>query len=37
MMNESTDVTLFYMTYEQNSQIEFKSQTEINEHSLMIK
>ena len=37
MMNESTDVTLFYTTYKQNSQIEFESQTEIDEHDLMIK
>ena len=37
MMNESTNVTLFYMTYKQNSWIEFESQTEINEYDLMIK
>ena len=36
-MNESTDVISFYVTYRQNSQIEFESQTEINEHSFMIK
>ena len=37
MMNESTSVTLFYVTYKQNSQIEFESWTEINEHDFMIK
>ena len=37
MMNESIDMILFYITYEQNSQIEFKSQTKINENNLMIK
>ena len=37
MMNESTDMILFYMIYKQNSQIEFESQTEINEHNFMIK
>ena len=36
-MNELMSVILFYTTYKQNSQIEFKSWTEINEHSLMIK
>ena len=36
-MNESTSIISFYMIYEQNSQIEFESQTEIDEHSLMIK
>ena len=28
---------LFYAIYKQNSQIEFESQTEINEHDFMIK
>ena len=37
MMNESTDVISFYAIYKQNSWIEFESQTEINEHNLMIK
>jgi len=37
MTNESTNVTLFYMTYEQDSWIEFELQTEINEHDFMIK
>ena len=37
IMNESINVTLFYTTYEQNSQIEFELQTEIDEHSFMIK
>ena len=37
MMNESTDVISFYMTYRQNSWIEFKSQIEINEYDFMIK
>ena len=37
MINKSTNVTSFYMTYKQNSQIEFESQTEIDEHDLMIK
>ena len=36
-MNELTSVTSFYTIYEQNSQIEFESQIEINEHSFMIK
>ena len=36
-MNESTDVISFYMTYKQNSWIEFESQTEIDEHDFMIK
>ena len=37
MMNESTSMTLFYITYRQNSQIRFKSQIEIDEHNFMIK
>ena len=37
MTNESTDVTLFYAIYEQDSQIGFESQTEIDEHDSMIK
>ena len=37
IMNESMSVISFYATYEQNSQIEFESQTEINEHDLIIK
>ena len=36
-MNKSINVILFYAIYEQNSQIEFESQIEINEHSFMIK
>ena len=36
-MNELIDMTLFYITYEQNLQIRFESQTEINEYDLMIK
>ena len=35
--NESTNVILFYTIYEQNSQIEFKSWIEIDEHEFMIK
>ena len=31
------NIILFYAIYRQNSQIEFESQTEINEHSFMIK
>ena len=37
MKNELTDMTLFYMTYEQDPQLEFEPQTEINDHDLMIK
>src|SRR5437762_3469153 len=37
IMNESMHVISYYMIYKQNSQIRFKSQTEINEHSFMIK
>ena len=37
MMNESMNVISFYVTYEQNSQIRFESQPEIDEHSFMIK
>ena len=36
-MNELTSVISFYVIYEQNSQIRFESQTEIDEHSFMIK
>ena len=36
-MNKLTDTISFYMIYKQNSQIRFESQTEINEHSFMIK
>ena len=36
-MNESMNVILFYMTYRQNSQIEFESWIEINKHDFMIK
>ena len=36
-MNKSTDITSFYAIYRQDSQIEFESQTEINEHDPMIK
>ena len=37
IMNKSTSVTLFYVTYEQNSWIRFESQIEIDEHNFMIK
>ena len=37
MMNKSTDVTSFYIIYEQDSWIEFESWTEIDEHDSMIK
>ena len=37
MMNELMSVILFYTTDRQNSWIRFESQTEINEHNLMIK
>ncbi len=37
MTNKSTNVILFYVTYEQDSWIRFESQTEINKHDLMIK
>ncbi len=37
IINESTDVISFYVTYEQDSQIRFESQTEIDKHNLMIK
>ena len=37
IMNESTNMILFYVIYKQNSQIEFELQTEINEHSFMTK
>ena len=36
-MNESISMISFYMTYRQNSWIEFESWTEIDEHNLMIK
>ena len=36
-MNELMSVTLFYVIYRQNSQIEFESWTEINQYDLMIK
>ena len=36
-INELINVILFYTIYRQNSWIEFESQTEINEHNLMIK
>ena len=35
--NESTDMMLFYVTYKQDSWLEFESQTEIDDHDLMIK
>ena len=35
--NKSTDITSFYAIYRQDSQIEFESQTEIDEHDSMIK
>ena len=37
MTNESTDITSFYAIYEQDSQIKFEPQTEIDEHDFMIK
>src|SRR5947207_2590860 len=37
MTNESTHITSFYSIYRQDSQIEFESQTEIDEHDSMIK
>ena len=37
MKNKSTDMTFFYTTYEQDSQLEFESQTEIDDHDLTIK
>ena len=37
MINESTDVTSFYVTYEQDSQLGFESWTEIDMNELMIK
>ena len=36
-INESMSVTLFYVTYKQDSQIKFELQTEIDEHDFMIK
>ena len=35
--NESTDMIFFYITYEQDSQLEFESWIEIDDHDLMIK
>ena len=35
--NESISMTLFYMTYEQDSQLEFESQIKIDDHDFMIK
>ena len=35
--NKSTDITPFYAIYEQDPQIGFESQTEIDEHDFMIK
>ena len=37
MKNELTDMMFFYMTYEQDSWLEFESWTEIDDHDLMIK
>ena len=37
MKNESTDVMLFYVTYEQNSWLEFELWIEIDDHDFMIK
>ena len=37
MMNKSTNVILFYVIYEQNSQIEFESQIEIDKYNSIIK
>ncbi len=37
IINELMNVILFYIIYEQNSWIEFESQTKIDEHSFMIK
>jgi len=36
-MNELMNMISFYVIYEQNSQIEFESWTEINKHDFMIK
>ena len=36
-MNKLTDMISFYVTYRQNSWIEFESWTKIDEHNLMIK
>ena len=35
--NKLTDMTFFYMIYEQNSQLEFESWIEIDDHDFMIK
>ena len=35
--NELTDVMLFYTTYRQDSQLEFESWIEIDDHDFMIK
>ena len=35
--NELINMILFYVTYKQDLQLEFESQTEINDHDLMIK
>ena len=37
MINELTDMTLFYVTYRQNSWIEFESWIKIDKHDFMIK
>ena len=37
MMNESMSMISFYVTYEQNSWIEFESWIEIDEHDFIIK
>ena len=37
IINKSTNIISFYVIYEQDSWIEFESQTEINEHDSMIK
>ena len=37
MKNELISMTFFYVTYEQDSQLEFESQIKIDNHDLMIK
>ena len=37
MKNKSISMTFFYVTYEQDSQLEFESQIEIDDHDFMIK
>jgi hypothetical protein len=37
MKNELISITFFYVTYEQDSQLEFESQIKIDDHDLTIK